>query len=68
MEANETITLVLAGVYNAIQVQGMLSHQAEISFKAGIKEVVEFVEDTDILTMLSLRKREEWKSKFGALK
>jgi len=35
MEANETITPVLAGMYNAIQVQEMLANQAEISFKAG---------------------------------
>ena len=31
--------------------------------KAGIKEVVEWINETDILVMLSPRKRREWQAK-----
>jgi len=53
MEANETITPVLAGMYNAIQVQEILSCQAEISFKAGIQEVFDFLHEKSAAVMMN---------------
>ena len=63
MEFNETITPVLAGIYSAIQVQKMLATQAEISFKAGIREVVEWIEGhRSFSTLMSHMGREEWET------